>query len=100
MAFTSFREWLEALHAQPRFGAGDRAGTANYIDAAARARGVASVTTGEPVSLARALPPDPAITAGGHPGFTIDVEVTGPPEATRGGTTQVGPGPDAGERPA
>jgi len=75
MAFTEFREWLEALHAQPRFGPGDRAGTANYIDAAARARGVASVTTGEPVSLARAIPPDPAVTAGGNPGFTMEVEL-------------------------
>jgi kynurenine formamidase len=75
MAFTSFREWLEALHAQPQFGAGDRAGTANHIDAAARARGVASVTTGTPVSLARGLPPDPAITGGGHPGFTMEVEL-------------------------
>ena len=35
MAFTEFHEWLEALHAQPRFGPGDRAGTANFIDAAA-----------------------------------------------------------------
>ena len=64
MAFTEFREWLETLHAQPRFGPGDRAGTANFIDAAARARGVASLTTGEPVSLARAVPPDPAIQLG------------------------------------
>ena len=75
MAFTEFREWLETLHAQQPFGPGDRAGTANYIDAAARARGVASVTTGEPVSLARAIPPDPVVTAGGKPGFTIEVEL-------------------------
>jgi kynurenine formamidase len=75
MAFTEFREWLEALHAQPRFGPDDRAGTANFIDAAARARGVASLTTGEPVSLARPIPPDPAITAGGNPGFTMEVEL-------------------------
>jgi kynurenine formamidase len=75
MAFTEFRDWLETLHAQQRFGPGDRAGTANLIDAAARARGVASLTTGEPVSLARALPPDPAITAGGKPGLTLEVEL-------------------------
>ena len=75
MAFTEFREWLETLHAQPRFGPGDRAGTANLIDAAARARGVASVTSGEPVSLARTIPPDPAITAGGNPGFSMEVEL-------------------------
>jgi kynurenine formamidase len=72
--FSEFRDWLEELHASARFGAGDRAGTANLIDAAARARGVASLTTAEPVSLARSLPPDPAV-AGDKPGLTMEVEL-------------------------
>jgi kynurenine formamidase len=74
VAHTQFREWLEALHARARFGPGDRAGTANLIDDAARARGVASLTSGEPVSLARVLPPDPAV-AGDRPGLTMETEL-------------------------
>lgn len=71
---TDFVTWLETLHADQRFGPDDRAGTANLIDGAARARGVASLTTGTPISLARALPPDPAIT-GDKPGLTMDVKL-------------------------
>lgn len=71
---TDFRGWLESLHEREPHGARDRAGTMNLVDAAARARGIASLTTGAPVSLARALPPDPA-TTGGKPGFTMEVHL-------------------------
>ena len=74
MTATDFREWLETLHAQQPFGPGDRAGTMNLVDEAARARGIASLTTGAPVSLARALPPDPA-TTGGKAGFAMEVHL-------------------------
>src|SRR5690242_21605351 len=48
-------EWIRALAAAGPFGAGDRRGTANLIDAAARARGAACISTGRSVSLARPL---------------------------------------------
>lgn len=69
-----FRDWLDELHARRPFGPHDRAGTANLIDDAARARGLGSVTTGAPVSLARALPPDPR-TTGGKVGLSVAVHV-------------------------
>jgi len=71
---TDFRTWLETLHAREPFGARDRRGTLNLIDGAARARGVASLTSGTPVSLARALPPDPA-TTGGKVAFAMEVHL-------------------------
>lgn len=74
MTVSDFPAWLRTLHGRARFGPRDRAGTANLIDDAARARGVASVTTAAPVSLARALPPDPA-TTGDKPGFTMEVHL-------------------------
>ena len=74
MTVTDYPAWLASLHARDRFGARDRAGTANLIDAAARARGIAALTTGVPVSLARALPPDPA-TTGDSVGFAMEVRV-------------------------
>jgi len=69
-----FRTWIEALHARAPYGPGDRRGTVNLIDDAARARGVASVRSGTPVSLARPLPPDPA-TTGERAGFAMAVHL-------------------------
>jgi kynurenine formamidase len=48
-------EWIRALAAKRPFGEDDRRGTANLIDAAARARAAACIKTGESVSLARPL---------------------------------------------
>ena len=74
MTVADFSGWLRMLHARERFGPRDKAGTANLIDDAARARGIASVTTAAPVSLARALPPDPR-TTGGKAGLTVEVHL-------------------------
>lgn len=74
MSVTDYTAWLEALHARRPHGPRDRAGTANLIDGAARARGIGSLITGTPVSLARALPPDPA-TTGDKAGFTMEVHL-------------------------
>lgn len=46
-------DWIRSLAAARPFGPGDRRGTANLIDAAARARAAACVRTGNSVSLAR-----------------------------------------------
>jgi hypothetical protein len=48
-------DWIRTLAASRPFGAGDRRGTANLIDAAARARAAACIRTGDSVSLARPL---------------------------------------------
>ena len=48
-------DWIRSLAATRPFGAGDRRGTANLIDAAARARAAACIRTGNSVSLARPL---------------------------------------------
>ena len=48
-------DWIAALAASRPFGAGDGRGTANLIDAAARARAAACVRTGDSVSLGRPL---------------------------------------------
>jgi kynurenine formamidase len=74
MTVTDFSAWLDTLHARRPHGPRDRAGTVNLIDDAARARGIASLTTATPVSLARTLPPDPA-TTGDKAGFTLEVHL-------------------------
>src|SRR3712207_7132716 len=50
-----------------------RLGTANLIDAAARKRAADAVITGQPVSLARPLQPQPSARNDGLPGFKVDV---------------------------
>lgn len=48
-------DWIRTLAASRPFGPDDRRGTANLIDAAARARAAACIRTGSSVSLARPL---------------------------------------------
>ena len=62
-------DWIAALAASRPFGAGDRRGTANLIDAAARARAAACVRTGDSVSLARPLLGGDYNTTADRPGF-------------------------------
>lgn len=62
-------EWIRALAATRPFGAGDRRGTANLIDTAARARGAACISTGRSVSLARPLLGGDYNSAAARPGF-------------------------------
>jgi kynurenine formamidase len=50
-----YDDYVAALAAENRFGTGDRLGTANLVDAAARRRAAASVQTGECLALARPL---------------------------------------------
>ncbi len=77
-ADADFRAYLDRLRARQPFGPDDRAGTANLIDAAARARAVASLTSAEPVSLARPIEAY-AAKVGDKPGFALEVHfVDGP----------------------
>jgi len=62
-------DWIRALAASRPFGEGDRRGTANLIDAAARARAVACIRTGNSVSLARPLRGGDYNVTAARPGF-------------------------------
>jgi kynurenine formamidase len=67
-----YDRWLQELVARPAFGPGDRLGTANHIDAAARLRGAAAIVSGECVPLAR-----PVIEGGGdEAGASVSVDVS------------------------
>jgi hypothetical protein len=61
--------WMAELAASQPFGADDRRGTANLVDAAARARAASVITTGESISLARPLRGNDYNSTPEHPGF-------------------------------
>lgn len=52
------RAWIRELAASRPFGSNDRLGSLHHIDAPARARALAAMTSGRPVSLSRTLRPD------------------------------------------
>jgi kynurenine formamidase len=62
-------DWIRSLAATRPYGPGDRRGTANLIDAAARARAAAYVKTGGSVSLARPLLGNDYNSTAARPGF-------------------------------
>jgi kynurenine formamidase len=68
---TAQRAWFHSRAGQRPFGKNDRLGTLNHIDGAARARALAAMKSGRPVSLSRTLQTD---YDGG--GFTIEVNRT------------------------
>ncbi len=74
-----YRAWLLRLSARARFGPGDRLGTAQLIDAAARLRAVRSVVDGTAVPLARPLVEQGSVRADARPGLRIDVFYTDGP---------------------
>jgi hypothetical protein len=61
--------WVAELATSQPFGVGDRRGTANLVDAAARARGAALVRSGESISLARPLRGNDYNSTPERPGF-------------------------------
>ena len=61
--------WMRELAAAERFGHGDRRGTANLVDAAARARAAALIRAGESISLSRPLRGNDYNSTPEHPGF-------------------------------
>jgi len=62
-------QWIVDLEAARPFGAGDRRGTANLVDGAARARAAALIHTGETLSIARPLRGHDIDTTAERPGF-------------------------------
>lgn len=80
-------DWIRALAASQPFGAGDRRGTANLIDAAARARAAACIGTGNSVSLARPLLGGDHNTTEERPGFRHETWYRPAPTAPAGART-------------
>jgi hypothetical protein len=62
-------EWMRELAASHPFGRGDRRGTANLVDSAARARAVAAIRTGGSISLSRPLRGNDYNSTAERPGF-------------------------------
>ncbi len=75
-------DWIRALAASRPFGDGDRRGTANLIDAAARARAAACVRTGSSVSLARPLRGGDYNVTAARPGFLHETWYAPAPDGT------------------
>lgn len=61
------RAWVRDLATRCRFGSNDRLGSLNHVDDAARARALAAMRSGLPVSLSRTLEP------GGEGGFSVEI---------------------------
>jgi kynurenine formamidase len=76
---TDYRAWLNSLASGRRFGDGDRLGTANLIDDAARKRAADAMVTGNAVSLARPLVAQPSPRADDRAGFKVEVFYTDGP---------------------
>jgi hypothetical protein len=75
-------EWIRALAASHPFGADDRRGTANLIDAAARARAAGCIRTGDSVSLARPLLGGDYNASAARPGFHHETWYAPAPDGT------------------
>ena len=75
-------DWIRALAASHPFGVDDRRGTANLIDAAARARAAACIRTGDSVSLARPLLGGDYNTTAERPGFRHETWFRAAPDGT------------------
>jgi kynurenine formamidase len=69
----AYADWVEPIASRRRFGVGDRAGTANFIDAAARLRAVNAMNTGRFVDLARPLHVGRSEGPDLAPSITVDV---------------------------
>lgn len=82
-------DWIRALAASRPFGADDRRGTANLIDAAARARAAACIRTGDSVSLARPLLGGDYNSTAARPGFLHETWYQPAPDGTGWGQDHV-----------
>ena len=66
-------EWMAELAAAHPFGADDRRGTTNLVDAAARSRAAALIRAGRSISLARPLRGNDYNSTPEHPGFAHEI---------------------------
>ena len=82
-------DWMRELAASHPFGADDRRGTTNLVDATARARGAAEIRTGETISLARPLRGNDYNSTAEHPGFAHEIWYVPTPDGMGWGQDQV-----------
>ena len=82
-------DWIRTLAESRPFGADDRLGTANLIDAAARARAAACIRTGNSVSLARPLRGGDYNATAERPGFRHETWYRPDPDGTGWGQDHV-----------
>jgi hypothetical protein len=82
-------DWIRTLAESRPFGADDRRGTANLIDAAARARAAACIRTGNSVSLARPLRGGDYNATAARPGFRHETWYRPDPDGTGWGQDHV-----------
>jgi kynurenine formamidase len=74
-----YRDWLNSLAKGRRFGDGDRLGTANLIDEAARRRAAGATVRGDAISLARPLVAQDSPRQDDKAGFQVEVFYTDGP---------------------
>ena len=82
-------DWMRELAASRPFGADDRRGTTNLVDATARARGATEIRTGETISLARPLRGNDYNSTPEHPGFAHEIWYVPTPDGMGWGQDQV-----------
>src|SRR5579862_1096866 len=75
----AYLSWLRELARERRFGAGDRRGSLNLIDARARERCRAAVRSGASADLARPLAPARSNRGDGRQAFRLEVFYTDGP---------------------
>lgn len=78
MTTDGYGGWVRELAAKRRFGDGDRLGTVNLIDAAARTRAADAMRTGNAVSLSRPLVGGHSVRDDGLPGYRLELFHDGP----------------------
>jgi hypothetical protein len=74
--------WIRELAESHPFGPGDRRGTVNLIDPAARSRGAALIRSGEAISLARPLRGGDYNATPERPGFAHEITYHATPDGT------------------
>jgi Putative cyclase len=82
-------DWIRELAELHPFGLDDRRGTANLVDAAARARGAECIRTGDSVSLARPLRGHDYNATAERPGFWHEIWHRHDPDGTGWGLDHV-----------
>lgn len=81
----TYLDWIRDLGAAPPFGLGDRLGSLNHLDDAARDRAAAAIRTGRSVGLGRPLVEGRSIRPDGKPSYALEVFYTDQPVGTYAG---------------
>lgn len=76
-AAEEFASWVKAVHDTVGSGIRPGLGSLNHIDAAARARGCAAISTGDCIGLAARLQPGPTVRGGDTSAFELEIYAEG-----------------------